>query len=418
MRRNSRLPVLAGFAVAVILLAAGGLLLWGSTYVHNTVQGQLAAQQIFFPPKAAFAHPVAGTEITPSMIPSVSQYAGQQLLTGQQAEAYADHFIAVHIANMCGGKTYSQLSAESIAQPNNAKLAGLVATVFKGETLRSMLLNAYGWWKVSQITYIAAIVAFALGGLALLGLAVRADPRTPPRDRPRDHRRHPRHARMTPTRKRLRPAPATGRRPRPPSEQERTPAMFQVRFHGRGGQGVVTAAELLASAAFSEGKHAQAFPSFGSERMGAPVMSFCRIDDKEIRTHEPVSEPDALIIQDPTLLHQAELFAGLGHEGYMLINSTHSFDELGLEEFVKDFHRDRLLVVPASSLALTHLGRPLPGAALLGGFAALTWAVSLDSVLAAINDKFAGPVAEGNAAAARAAFAFVRDEREALTRGP
>ena len=123
--------------------------------------------------------------------------------------------------------------------------------------------------------------------------------------------------------------------------------MFQVRFHGRGGQGVVTAAELLASAAFSEGRQAQAFPSFGSERMGAPVMSFCRIDDQEIRTHEPVSEPNALIIQDPTLLHQAELFAGLGHDGYLLINSIHGFDELGLEEFVKDFHRDRLLVVPA-----------------------------------------------------------------------
>ena len=171
MRRNSsRLTVaIAGFAVAAILLVAGGLLTWGSAYVHNTVQGQLAAQQIFFPPKAAFAHPVAGTEITPSMIPSVSQYAGQQLLTGQQAEAYADHFIAVHVANMSGGKTYSQLSAESIAQPNNAKLAGVVATVFKGETLRSMLLNAYGWWKVSQITYIAAIAAFALGGLTALG---------------------------------------------------------------------------------------------------------------------------------------------------------------------------------------------------------------------------------------------------------
>jgi hypothetical protein len=169
MRRNSRLTAIAGFAVAVILLAAGGLLLWGSTYVHNTVQGQLSAQQIYFPPKAAFAHPVAGTEITPSMVPSVSQYAGQQLLTGQQAEAYADHFIAVHIANMAGGKTYAQLSAAAIAQPNNAKLAGEVATVFKGETLRSMLLNAYGWWKVSQITYIAAIAAFALGGLALVG---------------------------------------------------------------------------------------------------------------------------------------------------------------------------------------------------------------------------------------------------------
>jgi pyruvate ferredoxin oxidoreductase gamma subunit len=191
--------------------------------------------------------------------------------------------------------------------------------------------------------------------------------------------------------------------------------MFQVRFHGRGGQGVVTAAELLAAAAFSEGRHAQAFPSFGSERMGAPVMSFCRIDDREIRTHEPVTEPDALIIQDPTLLHQADLFAGLGRDGHMLVNSARDFTELGLDEFVKGFHRDRLLVVPATSLAMTHLGRPLPGAALLGGFAALTWMVSLDAVLAAITDRFSGPVAEGNAEAARAAFAFVRDEREALS---
>src|SRR5487761_1639242 len=98
--------------------------------------------------------------------------------------------------------------------------------------------------------------------------------------------------------------------------------MFQVRFHGRGGQGVVTAAELLASAAFSEGRHAQAFPSFGSERMGAPVMSFCRIDAKPLRTHEPVSEPDALVIQDPALLQQRDLFAGLRPDGYVLVNSA------------------------------------------------------------------------------------------------
>src|SRR3984893_17460322 len=168
MRRNSHLTAIAGFALAAILLAAGGMLLWGSAYVHNTVQGQLSAQQIFFPPKAAFAHPKAGTEITPSMIPSVSQYAGQQLVTGQQAESYADNFIAVHITNMTGGKTYAQLSAASLAQPNNTDLAGQVGTVFKGETLRSMLLNAFGWWKVSQITYIASLIAFALGGLALL----------------------------------------------------------------------------------------------------------------------------------------------------------------------------------------------------------------------------------------------------------
>jgi hypothetical protein len=157
-----------GASLGVALLIVGGLLLWGSAYVHNTVQGQLAAQQITFPPAAAFAHPKAGSEITPSMIPSVSQYAGQQLLTGQQAEAYADHFIAVHITDMAGGKTYSQLSTESLAQPNNTQLAGLVSTVFKGETLRSMLLNAYGWWKVSQITYIISLVAFGLGTVSFL----------------------------------------------------------------------------------------------------------------------------------------------------------------------------------------------------------------------------------------------------------
>jgi hypothetical protein len=173
MRRNSSRTLLAAVsaALAAVLLIAGGLLLWGSAYVHNTVQGQLASQQITFPAAAAFAHPKAGSEITPNMIPSVSQYAGQQLLTGQQAEAYADHFIAQHIADMSGGKTYSQLSTESLAQPNNTQLATLVNTVFKGETLRSMLLNAYGWWKVSQITYIISLVAFGLGTLAAIGSA-------------------------------------------------------------------------------------------------------------------------------------------------------------------------------------------------------------------------------------------------------
>jgi hypothetical protein len=168
MRRNSRLAAIAGFVLSAILLAAGGLLLWGSTYTHNMVHNQLAAQQIYFPPKAAFAHPQAGGEITPSMIPSVSQYAGQQLVTGQQAQSYADNFIAVHITNMTGGQTYAQLSAKALANPDNTKLAGEVATVFKGETLRAILLNAFGWWKVSQITYIAALIAFGLGGLTLI----------------------------------------------------------------------------------------------------------------------------------------------------------------------------------------------------------------------------------------------------------
>src|SRR6202007_3440171 len=114
MRRNSHLTAIAGFALSAILLVAGGLLLWGSTYTHNMVHNQLAAQQIYFPPKAAFAHPKAGSEITPSMIPSVSQYAGQQLLTGPQAKAYADQFIAAHLSEMPYGGLYSKISAASL----------------------------------------------------------------------------------------------------------------------------------------------------------------------------------------------------------------------------------------------------------------------------------------------------------------
>jgi len=190
--------------------------------------------------------------------------------------------------------------------------------------------------------------------------------------------------------------------------------MFQVRFHGRGGQGVVTAAEMLSIAAFLEGRHAQAFPSFGSERTGAPVVAFCRIDDREIRLREPVLEPDALLIQDPTLLHQVDVFGGLAPDGYVLINTSRSFDELGVGELARSLRAERLCTVPATELALKHVGRPLPNAALLGGFAASTGRVSLDSVAAAIRERFAGKVAEGNVAAARAAFEHVaREIREA-----
>ncbi|HEX5407299.1 MAG TPA: 2-oxoacid:acceptor oxidoreductase family protein [Pseudonocardiaceae bacterium] len=125
-------------------------------------------------------------------------------------------------------------------------------------------------------------------------------------------------------------------------------AMFEVRIHGRGGQGVVTAAEMPSVAAFVEGRHAQAFPSFGSERTGAPVVAFCRIDDREIRTRQPIMRPDTLIIQDPTLLHQVSVFDGLSPDGYLLINSGRSFDELGIGEFVARFRRERMVVVPAA----------------------------------------------------------------------
>jgi pyruvate ferredoxin oxidoreductase gamma subunit len=190
--------------------------------------------------------------------------------------------------------------------------------------------------------------------------------------------------------------------------------VFEVRIHGRGGQGVVTAAELLSVAAFDEGKHAQAFPSFGSERTGAPVVSFCRFADAPIRTREPVAEPDALIVQDPTLLHQVDLFAGLGRSGYALINTGRGIEGLGLGEFAAAFEPGRLLAVPATEIAREHLGRPLPNAALLGGFAALTGWLGLDSVLAAIGERFAGESGRGNAAAAQACFKQVKEQLEAV----
>ena len=184
--------------------------------------------------------------------------------------------------------------------------------------------------------------------------------------------------------------------------------MFEIRIHGRGGQGVVTAAELLSVAGFDEGWHAQAFPSFGSERTGAPVVSFCRIDERPIRTREPIAEPDALIIVDPTLLHQVDVFGGLKTAGFVLINTSRTFAELALEDLFERCPSERLKTVPATELAREHLGRPLPNAALLGGFAALTGVVSIGSVADAIRERFAGDVGERNAAAARAAFASLR----------
>ena len=190
--------------------------------------------------------------------------------------------------------------------------------------------------------------------------------------------------------------------------------MFQIRIHGRGGQGVVTGAEMLSIAAFEQGRHAQAFPSFGSERTGAPVVAFCRIAEREIRLREPVMAPDALIVQDPTLLHQVDVFQGLQPDGYVLINSTRSFDELGVGEFARRFRRERLANVPASEIAQRHLGRPLPNAALLGGFAAISGLITLEAVGKAIQDKFSGRVADGNVAAATEAFEYVRKELREL----
>jgi len=190
--------------------------------------------------------------------------------------------------------------------------------------------------------------------------------------------------------------------------------VFEVRIHGRGGQGVVTAAEMLSVAAFDEGKEALAFPTFGSERTGAPVTAFCRIAERPIRSREPIVEPDALIVQDPTLLHQVDVFGGVGPDAYVLINTGRGLDELGLEGYVAGrFRPERVVTVPATDLAREHLGRPLPNAALLGAFAALTGVVSVESVAAAIRERFSGATAEGNVAAALAAAGAVEEETTA-----
>ncbi len=183
--------------------------------------------------------------------------------------------------------------------------------------------------------------------------------------------------------------------------------MISIRVHGRGGQGVVTAVELLSLAAFDEGLEAQAFPSFGSERMGAPVVAFCRIDRRPIRLREPIAEPDAVVVQDPTLLHHVDVFGGLVDDGYVLINSTRSLDELGLSELRERHRPERLATVPAAEIARAHTGRPIPNAALLGALAALTGVVSLGALERAIGERFSGTAASGNAAAARDAFTHI-----------
>jgi pyruvate ferredoxin oxidoreductase gamma subunit len=188
--------------------------------------------------------------------------------------------------------------------------------------------------------------------------------------------------------------------------------LFQIRIHGRGGQGVVSGAEMLSVAAFLEGRHAQAFPSFGSERTGAPVMAFCRIDDKAIRLREPVLQPDALIVQDCTLLHQVDLFNGLAPGGVVLLNATRSPEELGLGELASGPKRYRFVTLPATELALRHVGRPVPNAALLAGFAAATGELGIESVIAAITEKFPQAIAEKNVAAARAAYALASRPKE------
>jgi pyruvate ferredoxin oxidoreductase gamma subunit len=169
--------------------------------------------------------------------------------------------------------------------------------------------------------------------------------------------------------------------------------MIEIRIHGRGGQGNVAAAELLSVGAFMDGKFSQAFPSFGAERIGAPVMAFVRIDDKKIRTREDVQNPDYLIVQDSNLIGSVPVLDGLKPDGLILINSEKKPEEFQLKTTAK------VETIPATEIALEIIGRPIPNAIMIGAFCTITGLVSLDAVQEAIMGKFPGRVGENNVAA-------------------
>jgi hypothetical protein len=164
MKRTTldKLVSAVGLTVAAVLIAAGGMLTWANTFISGQVHDQLSAQKIFFPPAGSDA--IKGPQFK-----DMQQYAGQQLTTGAQAKVYANSFINVHLAEIGGGQTYAQLSAKAQANPDDTKLQGQVATMFKGETLRGLLLNAYAFGTMATVAGIAAIIAFvAAAGLMLL----------------------------------------------------------------------------------------------------------------------------------------------------------------------------------------------------------------------------------------------------------
>lgn len=184
--------------------------------------------------------------------------------------------------------------------------------------------------------------------------------------------------------------------------------MLQIRLHGRGGQGAVTAAEMLSLSAFMEGHCAQAFPSFGSERTGAPVVAYARIDQKEIRTHEPILTPDIVLVQDRTLLSVVDVFAGLSDSGYAIINSAEQ-PEVVVPDLVKRLPPGHVFTVPATDFAMQKIGRPLPGAPMIAALAAVTDIFKLESVQKSFQTRYPGKVGDANAETAALAYEFIKN---------
>jgi pyruvate ferredoxin oxidoreductase gamma subunit len=187
--------------------------------------------------------------------------------------------------------------------------------------------------------------------------------------------------------------------------------VFQVCIHGRGGQGVVTASEMLARAGFSSGLQVQAIPSFGSERTGAPVVAYTRFSDAPILTREPIARPDAVIVQDPTLLDAMDPFAGMEPAAWAVVNTRESANQIRQLRPAAPSAPGHLATVPADDIVREYLGRPIPSAALLGAFAALTGQITLEHVIDAIGRIFKGKVAAGNIASAEVAHKWVMDHR-------
>jgi len=180
--------------------------------------------------------------------------------------------------------------------------------------------------------------------------------------------------------------------------------MIEIRIHGRGGQGSVTAAELLAVAAFDDGREAQAFPAFGVERRGAPVQAFCRISDEPIRRRNQITNPDYVIVQDPTLLETVDVLAGLKSDGTVLINTEHQPKDLGLDT------KARVVTCPATQIALEELGRPIMNTAIMGAFSGVSGAISFDAIERSIRHRFGEELGEKNVRAARRAYDLMKEQ--------
>ncbi|AKH96995.1 pyruvate:ferredoxin oxidoreductase, gamma subunit [Halanaeroarchaeum sulfurireducens] len=175
----------------------------------------------------------------------------------------------------------------------------------------------------------------------------------------------------------------------------------QIRIHGRGGQGSVTLAHLIAEAAYEEGKWAQAFPSFGVERRGAPVEAFARIDEEKITNRSQVDEPDYVVVQDPSLIEFVDVTRGVDEDGAIVVNSSADPADLDIETATQ------VVTVDATDIALEHLGKPIMNTALMGAFASVTGVLQQESLESVIMSEFPGEIGEQNVAATADAFAEV-----------